>query len=133
MTSCLEETGSRGEPSPKSHQPSPLPAERLWNVTVSPSCSTAKLATGLAGLTTLSSSGDRYIMNAPESSPAVVPRIVLTRPAFLTGSEAAEEEAWLLMGWSSLTGGLLSNSSPGYEMSRGDVERGFLGCDNHSS
>src|SRR6267143_3014720 len=82
MSSCFGETGSSGEPSPKSHQPSLPPEERLWKLTVRLLLSTAKLATGLAGLMILSSNGEAYIMIAPESRPASVPRTVLSQLPF---------------------------------------------------
>src|SRR5262249_11568816 len=90
-TSLPGTVGSSGEPSPKSHQPCEPPDERSWIVTMRPSQSTAKLATGLAGLKTRSSSGDMYIITAPERMPATAPRAVLYQADFFGGSAAGAE------------------------------------------
>ncbi len=48
-----------------------------------PSAVTAKLATGLAGLTTLSTTTLTYIIPAPDNSPRTAPAAAFTQPLTL--------------------------------------------------
>ena len=72
---------------PKSHQPCTPPVERLLNSAFRPVIWVAKLATGLAGLITLLTTG-RYMMKTPEIRPTMLvtpaliqPLMVALRPA----------------------------------------------------
>src|SRR5262249_16035043 len=79
-------TGSRAEPSPKSHQPLAAPVERIFTCTCKPCTSLAKLAAGLLGLMTCCTNAETYMAKAPEARPAAVPTIALSQLSFFSSS-----------------------------------------------